>query len=187
MPSELTVSQSLDTLSPQSKPEDRRKVTHNMSHMSTDVRPRPPRRKHSDKEFSVASLSKSLVPKQIQCFPMDESPMKPSRQVSVSKLLDGSARRHLLQRCRRLIYHLRNQNVTIQENRSILSLLIMCNPVYRLIRYHKNHNGKNRLRQWRVLLVQLSKQPSPTQRASQIRRYEKSIAPKVSYSQCYPL
>ena len=90
MPSELTISQSLDTFSPQSKPEDRRKVTHSMSQMSTDVRPRPPRRKHSDKEFSVASLSKSLVPKQIQCFPMDESPMKPSRQVSVSKLLDGS-------------------------------------------------------------------------------------------------
>lgn len=91
MPSEFTTSQSLEALSPQSKPETRSKLVHNMSQMSTDVRPRPPRRKHSDKEFSVASLSKSLVPKQIQCFPMDESPMKPSRQLSSSRLLENSA------------------------------------------------------------------------------------------------
>ena len=90
MPSELTISQSLETLSPQNKPEDRRKLSHNISNMSTDVRPRPPRRKTSKTEYSVSSLSKSLVPQQIQCFPMDESPMKPSRQVSVSRLLDGS-------------------------------------------------------------------------------------------------
>ena len=93
IPSEFTVSQSLETCSPQSKPEDRSKltVTHNISQMSIDVRPRPPRRKQSDKQFTVASLSKSLVPKQIQCFPMDESPTKPSRQLSVSKLQDGSS------------------------------------------------------------------------------------------------
>ena len=90
VPSELTVSQSLETISPQSKPEGRNKLSHNLSEMSIDVRPRPPRRKQSEKELSVASLRKFLVPKQIQCFPMDESPMKPSRQLSVSKLLDSS-------------------------------------------------------------------------------------------------
>jgi hypothetical protein len=52
---------------------------------TADVIPLPPRRQNSSRS-SLENLSKPVVPSQINCFPMDTSPNKPSRQTSVRRL-----------------------------------------------------------------------------------------------------
>jgi hypothetical protein len=95
LPSELTSSTSLERLamfsSPSSKSNERRTLQHEISRRTTDFMPRPPRRKSSDRDSSAESRSNHLVPKHIQCFPMDESPTVPSRQKSSKNLIDSSS------------------------------------------------------------------------------------------------
>jgi hypothetical protein len=100
MPSDLTESNATLTLSTSShrKPRASTKTVTSRAAASesmSDFIPLPPTRKTSDRD-SFGEHVKPNVPQQIQCFPMDESPMKPSRQTSIGKLLDGSSSSSLL-------------------------------------------------------------------------------------------
>jgi hypothetical protein len=90
MPSDLTASLDALAISASSpiKTEERPPLKHIASRLSIDVIPRPPRRKSSDRDFCTGgqTTSRPHIPQQIQCFPMDESPLKPSRQRSDRKL-----------------------------------------------------------------------------------------------------
>lgn len=102
MPSDLTESNATLTLSASSShrrtPAKTKTVTSRTAATRTmsDFIPLPPTRKTSDRDSSFSEHIKPHVPQQIQCFPMDESPMKPSRQTSIGKLFDGSSSSSLL-------------------------------------------------------------------------------------------
>jgi hypothetical protein len=100
MPSDFTGSNETLTLSgssPSKRAAQRKLATLCSNSRSTsDFIPLLPRRQNSNRDSSLGGRSKPLVPKHIQCFPMDESPMKPSRQTSVRKLFDGSSSSSLL-------------------------------------------------------------------------------------------